>query len=120
MEIHIEGLDSVRDMLNERAEQIAANIAKGVAEAGELVKGAAKDLAPVKSGALRDSITSEADGNTAIVGTNIEYGIYVEFGTGVKEIRQCRIRQKKSGRIAVTDNFIQPRDSRRSRILCRL
>ena len=84
MEIHIEGLDSVRDMLNERAEQIVENIAKGVAEAGELVKGAAKDLAPVKSGALRDSITSVADGNTSIVGTNIEYGIYVEFGTGSK------------------------------------
>lgn len=90
MEIHIEGLDSVRDMLNERAEQIAANIAKGVAEAGELVKGEAKHLAPVSTektrpggphGELRDSITSVASGNTALIGTNKEYGIYQEFGT---------------------------------------
>ncbi len=81
MEIHIEGLDSVRDMLSERAEQIAENIAKGVAEAGEIVKGEAKHLAPVDTGALKDSITSVASGNTAIVGTNIEYGIYQEMGT---------------------------------------
>ena len=81
MEIYIEGLDGVRDMLNEHAKHIAENIAKGVAEAGEIVKGEAKDRAPKRTGALKDSITSVASGNTAIIGTNIEYGIYQELGT---------------------------------------
>lgn len=90
MEIHIEGIDSVRDMLSERAAQIAENIAKGVAEAGEIVKGEAKHLAPVSTeetrpggphGELRESITSVAEGNTAVIGTNKEYGGYVELGT---------------------------------------
>ena len=35
----------------------------------------------VDTGTLRDSITSTTDGMYAYVGTNIEYGPYVEFGT---------------------------------------
>lgn len=53
----------------------------GLAEAGEMVKGAARGLAPVDTGRLRNSINSTVEGNTAIVGTNVEYAIYQEFGT---------------------------------------
>ena len=34
-----------------------------------------------RTGRLRGSITSEADGNSAQVGTNVEYAPYVELGT---------------------------------------
>jgi HK97 gp10 family phage protein len=34
-----------------------------------------------RTGRLRNSITSESDGNSAQVGTNVEYGPYVELGT---------------------------------------
>lgn len=34
-----------------------------------------------RTGRLRNSITSSSDGNSAQVGTNVEYGPYVELGT---------------------------------------
>lgn len=34
-----------------------------------------------RTGRLRNSITAESDGNSAQVGTNVEYGPYVELGT---------------------------------------
>jgi HK97 gp10 family phage protein len=43
----------------------------------------AKQLAPVDTGDLRDSISHKVVGDTAYIGTNIEYGAYVELGTGI-------------------------------------
>ncbi|MFA9413280.1 HK97-gp10 family putative phage morphogenesis protein [Streptococcus sp. E29BA] len=53
-------------------------------KACKLVEGQAVALAPAKSGALRDSIAYKVDEATLIgyVGTNVEYAIYMEFGTG--------------------------------------
>ena len=52
---------------------------------GELVRAEAAANCPVDTGALKQSIVVEqADGTSVIVGTNLEYGIYVEFGTGLK------------------------------------
>lgn len=44
----------------------------------------AKDLTPVDTGALRNSITHKVipDENTVYIGTNNEYAAYVELGTG--------------------------------------
>ena len=39
-------------------------------------------LAPVDTGALRQSISHRADEKQAIIGTNKEYAPYVELGTG--------------------------------------
>lgn len=36
----------------------------------------------VRTGALRNSITHTVDGQTAVVGSNLEYAPYVELGTG--------------------------------------
>ena len=48
-----------------------------------VVEGAAKNLAPVDTGNLRNSITHVIDsqGKAARVGTNVHYGPYVELGT---------------------------------------
>lgn len=35
----------------------------------------------VDTGRLRNSITHDVDGQTAIIGTNVEYAAYVELGT---------------------------------------
>lgn len=48
-----------------------------------LVENAAKENAPVSTGNLRRSITHEINGNEGIIGTNVEYAPYVEFGTGL-------------------------------------
>ena len=36
---------------------------------------------PVDTGRLAGSITSRVEGDTVTIGTNVEYGKYVEFGT---------------------------------------
>ena len=48
-----------------------------------LVENKAKENCPVQTGYLRRSITHEINGNEGIIGTNVEYAPYVEFGTGI-------------------------------------
>lgn len=52
---------------------------------GSQAEGYAKDLAPVDTGNLRNSISHKVDPDepAAYVGTNTEYAPYVEFGTGI-------------------------------------
>ena len=61
---------------------------RGVHKAGLLVEGDAKNLCPVDTGQLRNSISTQAEdtpaGAKAQVGTNVAYAPYVEFGTGQK------------------------------------
>jgi phage gpG-like protein len=47
-----------------------------------LVENDAKRNCPVDTGRLRQSITHRIEGSTGIVGTNVEYAPYVEYGTG--------------------------------------
>lgn len=56
-------------------------IAKGLEEVGLTAEGYAKKLCPVDTGRLRNSITHAVDGDTAYIGTNVEYAPYVEMGT---------------------------------------
>ena len=57
---------------------------RGLIKASLLVEGQAVLLAPVDKGGLRDSIGHKVDESelVAYIGTNCEYAIYVEFGTG--------------------------------------
>ncbi len=62
-------------------------IARGVLAAALVVESDAKVLVPVQTGTLRRSIThTEPDPSdsspSATVGTNVEYGPMVEFGSG--------------------------------------
>ena len=52
---------------------------------GEQAEGYAKDLAPVDTGAGRNSISHQVDESESAVyiGTNIDYMIYQELGTGI-------------------------------------
>ena len=49
---------------------------------GLVAEGYAKRLCPVDTGNLRNSITHDSDmsDQTAVIGTNVEYGKYVELG----------------------------------------
>lgn len=51
---------------------------------GSQAEGYAKDLAPVDTGNLRNSISHRVDEEerAAYIGTNVEYAPYVELGTG--------------------------------------
>lgn len=59
---------------------------KACFEAALFIEGAAKYRCPVDTGNLRRSIaaqppTMQGDTAVALVGTNVEYAAYVEFGT---------------------------------------
>ena len=56
-------------------------VAAAVEEVGLAAEGFAKRKCPVDTGNLRNSITHVTDGDTAYVGTNVEYAAYVELGT---------------------------------------
>lgn len=50
---------------------------------GSEATGYAKDLVRVNTGNLRNSITHVVQGKSAIIGTNVSYGLYEELGTGI-------------------------------------
>lgn len=64
--------------------QVLSNIDKAMIKGMEIIGGMAesyaKGLAPVKTGNLRNSITHESSGNTAVIGTNVKYAPYQELG----------------------------------------
>jgi HK97 gp10 family phage protein len=60
----------------------AQQIIQGTAEK---VQAEAQSLAPIKSGALRNSITVRYVGAlSAVIGPQVNYGVYQEFGTGTR------------------------------------
>jgi phage gpG-like protein len=58
-----------------------AALIKGLEMVGQEEEGDAKEITPVDTGALRNSITHyvNAASKTTTIGTNIEYGKYVEL-----------------------------------------
>ncbi len=56
-------------------------ISKALEASALVVEGAAKNLAPVDTGNLRNSITHEVEKKEARVGTNVEYAPFIELGT---------------------------------------
>ena len=61
--------------------ELRAAIGRALERIGSQAEGYAKDLCPVYTGNLRNSITHDSDGTAAYIGTNVEYGKYVELGT---------------------------------------
>jgi HK97 gp10 family phage protein len=49
---------------------------------GGKIESYAKGLCPVDTGALRNSITHQVDGDTVVAGSAVYYAPYVELGTG--------------------------------------
>lgn len=71
----ISNVDAFLDAKNEA-------VARAMEACGEMAEGYAVLLCPVDTGNLRNSISHDSDEETAIVGTNVEYAPYVEYGTG--------------------------------------
>lgn len=60
-------------------------VERALTKIGSNVRDIASDNAPVDTGALAQSISYKVDTgeNAVYIGTNIEYGAYVELGTGI-------------------------------------
>lgn len=72
------------DYSDEVLQAFEAACLRALERCGLQAEGYAKDLAPVDTGALRNSISHKVDEGepAAYIGTNQEYAAYVEFGTG--------------------------------------
>ena len=81
MQIRFEGMDGVIDALRRKEEEIERNASKGLAKGCKIVEGQAQAICPFDTHRLQHSITSQVEGLTGVVGTNVEYAAYVEFGT---------------------------------------
>ena len=73
--------DYSADVLNEFHDAVL----RALERCGEQAEGYAKDLAPVDTGAGRNSISHQVDESepAAYIGTNLDYMIYQELGTGI-------------------------------------
>lgn len=74
----------IHDNSKEVSAAIKAALLRGLEKCGLVAEGYAKKLCPVDTGNLRNSITHQVDseGHSVYVGTNSDYGAYVELGTG--------------------------------------
>lgn len=76
-------VEVVQDNTDEVVEALGTAMTRALEAIGIQAEGYAKDLCPVDTGRLRNSITHVVDnGEKAVyIGTNVEYGPYVELGT---------------------------------------
>lgn len=85
MNIELEGIDEVFDSLDSLVDE--TKLKKAMQKCCAIVERSAKEKAPKDTGELRRSITSKIDGAglgiEGVVYTPLEYGPYVEFGTGL-------------------------------------
>ena len=75
----------IQDHSAEVSAAIKAALLRGLEKIGLKVEDYAKKLCPVDTGNLQNSITHLVDDQepAAIIGTDSEYGAYVELGTGI-------------------------------------
>lgn len=75
---------TIKDNSGDIRRQIKDAIIRGLERCGMQGESYAKDLVPVDTGNLRNSITHKVDTSepAAYIGTNNEYAAYVELGTG--------------------------------------
>lgn len=83
LSVEIRGVDSLRDRLRMLHPRVRRATEQAVAESGRAMERGMKMLAPVDTGALRDSIRHEVEGTTvrAGPGREVDYALFVEFGT---------------------------------------
>lgn len=77
---------TLEDHSDEVYKELEAACQRALEKCGLVGEGYAKKLCPVDTGNLRNSITHTVADNgerAAYVGTNSEYGVYVECGTGI-------------------------------------
>lgn len=76
--VHTEIIDNSDEILDEFEDAVL----RALERCGEQAEGYAVDLCPEDEGHLKNSISHMVKDKAAYVGTNMEYGPYVELGTG--------------------------------------
>lgn len=87
MSSEIEGLEELLEKFDKLGDKGFRALKQGITDACLDIETKAKQNVPVKSGELRRRLESEIEESgrtiTGIVGTNLEYAPYVEYGTGL-------------------------------------
>lgn len=76
-----ENKDNTKEVLS----ALEKAINRGLEAIGLTAEGYAKDETPVDTGRLRNSINHSTDKDSAYIGTNVEYAVYVELGSRGKD-----------------------------------
>lgn len=88
MNMNIQGTHRILRKLNNMYDALDSAAKRGVNRGGAEIQSNCRVLCPVDSGALRNSIIENTIGSDACyesrIGTNKDYVIYVEKGTGVR------------------------------------
>jgi len=71
----------IKDNVDEYLKAVDAAKQRGLEKVGLTAERYAKALCPVDTGRLRNSISHAVEGDSAYIGTNVEYAPYVEMGT---------------------------------------
>jgi HK97 gp10 family phage protein len=83
--IQIIGLDRLRAGFNAAPAVVQAQTRTAMTTSCLLIEGAARSIAPKKTGRMAGSITHRISGGganlTGEIGPSVKYGIYVEYGT---------------------------------------
>lgn len=82
MGIEVSGLSRIMDRLRGMSDNADAILSQALVQGAKMVQASAKQLCPVDTGQLRNSITAEKIPNGARVGSNLEYASHIEYGTG--------------------------------------
>lgn len=69
------------DRIEDVKRELEAKMATALETIGMMAETDAKLLCPVDTGRLRNSIAHAVDRTSVIIGTNVEYAPYIEFGT---------------------------------------
>lgn len=79
------GIRIENDNTEQALEALKAAVLRALERSGSQAEGYAKDLCPVDTGTLRNSITHQVNDQEqkVYIGTNEEYAPYVELGTGI-------------------------------------
>ena len=72
---------SYKDNTQEVLDALEKAKKRGLEAIGLVAEGHAKKITPVDTGRLRDSISHATDDEAEYIGTNVEYGPYVELGS---------------------------------------
>lgn len=82
------GTKELQEAFDKAPNIVASAFKKAIAKSAFAVESKAKELAPIQYGFLRGSIHTQGpdvykDNVVAVVGTNIKYAPYQEYGTGI-------------------------------------
>jgi HK97 gp10 family phage protein len=85
MQVEIKGLSGLLKKLDRLGGDLEVAMREAMLKGGSVFEKSAKENCPVDTTRLRESITTQAiDNHTVSIGTNVEYAIPVEYGTGPK------------------------------------